>query len=116
LKLSANEGDPLETLVFDEVDSGIGGGRVAERLAQRLATLAGTHQLLVVTHLPQVAAYADAHISIRKQERDGRTVVEAAPLDAEQQVDELARMLGGLEITDTTREHAREMLSARRRG
>jgi DNA repair protein RecN (Recombination protein N) len=115
LKLSATEGDPLETLVFDEVDSGIGGGRVAERLAQRLAALAGTHQLLVVSHLPQVAAYADGHISIKKRERDGRTVVEVEILDAEQQVDELARMLGGLEITEATREHAREMLIATER-
>jgi len=113
LKLCATEGDPLETLVFDEVDSGIGGGGVAERLAQRLAALSGTHQLLVVTHLPQVAAYADAHISISKHERDGRTVVRVESLAAEQQVDELARMLGGLEITEATREHAREMLMAR---
>ena len=113
LKLCATEGDPLETLVFDEVDSGIGGGGVAERLAQRLAALSGTHQLLVVTHLPQVAAYADAHISISKHEMEGRTVVQVESLDAEQQVDELARMLGGLEITEATREHAREMLTAR---
>jgi DNA repair protein RecN (Recombination protein N) len=113
LKLSATEGDPIETLVFDEVDSGIGGGGVAERLAQRLAALSLTHQLLVVTHLPQVAAYADAHISISKHELDGRTLVRVESLDAEQQVDELARMLGGLEITEATREHAREMLMAR---
>jgi DNA repair protein RecN (Recombination protein N) len=115
LKLSATDGDPLETLVFDEVDSGIGGGRVAERLAQRLAALASTHQLLVVSHLPQVAAYADGHISITKREKDARTVVEVEILDAEQQVDELARMLGGLEITEATRQHAREMLTATER-
>ena len=107
-------GDPIETLVFDEVDSGIGGGRVAEHLAQRLALLGKSHQVLVVTHLPQVAAYADTHIGIRKLDTsEGRVSVEARQLDQGEQVDELARILGGLEVTDATREHAREMLAAR---
>ncbi|MFQ5743329.1 MAG: DNA repair protein RecN [Acidobacteriota bacterium] len=114
LKLTATEDDPLETLAFDEVDAGIGGGRVAEHLAQRLAVLARTHQVLVVTHLPQVAAYADVHVGIRKIERAGRAVVEAEPLVADQQVDELARMLGGLKVTMATRKHALEMIATRR--
>jgi len=115
LKLTASDGDPLETMVFDEVDSGIGGGRVAEHLAQRLAALGETHQVLVVTHLPQVAAYADNHIGIDKAAvADGRVAVRARRLDEGEQVDELARMLGGLEVTDATRQHAREMLAMRR--
>lgn len=113
LKLSATEGDPLETLIFDEVDAGIGGGRVAEHLARRLATLARTHQVLVVTHLPQVAAYADEHVGVRKVELDERVRVEVHELVEGEQIDELARMLGGLEITEATRRHAREMLAAR---
>ncbi len=115
LKLTATDGDPLETMVFDEVDSGIGGGRIAEHLAQRLATLGDSHQVLVVTHLPQVAAYANCHIGIRKNETtDGRVAVAAHRLVDDEQVDELARMLGGLEVTETTRQHAREMLATRR--
>jgi len=114
LKLSAGDDDPLETMVFDEVDAGIGGGGVAERLAQRLSVLGRTHQVLVVTHLPQVAAYADTHIGISKSEtRDGRVAVQAVVLREGQQVEELARMLGGLEVTEATRQHAREMLTRR---
>ena len=115
LKLTATDGDPLETMVFDEVDSGIGGGRIAEHLAQRLAALGESHQVLVVTHLPQVAAYANCHIGIRKNETvDGRVAVAAQGLLDDEQVDELARMLGGLEVTEATRQHAREMLASRR--
>ncbi len=115
LKLTAGEDDPLETMVFDEVDAGIGGGRVAERLAQRLALLGRTHQVLVVTHLPQVAAYADVHVAIHKSETgDGRVEVTARTLDEGEQVEELARMLGGLEVTEATRENAREMLTRRK--
>ena len=115
LKLTATDGDPLETMIFDEIDSGIGGGSVAERLAQRLAALGRTHQVLVVSHLPQVAAYADTHIGIRKLETDdGRVEVAAQTLAEGEQVEELARMLGGLEVTEATRQHAREMLATRR--
>ncbi len=115
LKLIAAEGDPIETMVFDEVDSGIGGGGVAERLAQRLAALGRTHQVLVVTHLPQVAAYADTHVAIHKSETaDGRVAVTAVALGEGERVDELARMLGGLEVTETTRQNAREMLTRRK--
>ncbi len=115
LKLTATDGDPLETMVFDEVDSGIGGGRIAEHLAQRLAALGESHQVLVVTHLPQVAAYANCHVGIRKNETDGgRVAVAAQGLSDDEQVDELARMLGGLKVTEATRQHAREMLATRR--
>jgi DNA repair protein RecN (Recombination protein N) len=115
LKLIATEGDPIETMVFDEVDSGIGGGGVAERLAQRLAALGRTHQVLVVTHLPQVAAYADVHVAIHKSEtEDGRVAVTADELEEGERIDELARMLGGLEVTEATRQNAREMLTRRK--
>ena len=113
LKLVVGEKEPATTLVFDEVDAGIGGGEVAERLAQRLARLARRHQLLVVTHLPQIAAYADQHVGVRKTASAGRSEVRVELLGGAARVDELARMLGGLEITETTREHAREMLGSR---
>ena len=86
--------DETPTLVFDEVDTGIG-GRTADPLGRSLWVLARRHQVLVVTHLPQIAAHADAHFRIVKRERDGRTVTEVARLDHEGRVAELAAMLGG---------------------
>ncbi len=86
--------DATPTLVFDEVDTGIG-GRSADPLARSLWTLARRHQVLVVTHLPQVAAYADAHHRIQKRERDGRTVTEVERLEGPDRITELATMLGG---------------------
>lgn len=87
--------DDTPTLVFDEVDAGIG-GRSADPLGRSLWTLARSHQVLVVTHLPQIAAHADAHFRIAKRERDGRTVTEVARLDHEGRIVELAAMLGGI--------------------
>ena len=86
--------DDTPTLVFDEVDAGIG-GRSADPLGKSLWSLARAHQVLVVTHLPQIAAHADAHFRIAKHERDGRTVTEVARLDREGRIEELAAMLGG---------------------
>jgi len=86
--------DETPTLVFDEVDAGIG-GRTADPVGRSLWTLARDHQVLVVTHLPQIAAHADAHFRIAKRERDGRTVTEVARLDREGRIVELAAMLGG---------------------
>lgn len=86
--------DDTPTLVFDEVDSGIG-GRSADPIARSLWTLARRHQVLVVTHLPQIAAYADAHLLIAKRERGGRTVTEVERLEGEARVAELGTMLGG---------------------
>jgi DNA repair protein RecN (Recombination protein N) len=80
-------------LVFDEVDAGVG-GRVGETLGRALWSLARQHPVLVVSHLPEVAAYADQHISVRKEVRKGRTHVVAARLDERESVDELAAMLG----------------------
>ncbi len=98
------------TLVFDEVDVGIG-GRVAEIVGQLLARLGRERQVLCVTHLPQVAARADWQWRIAKAERGGETLSEVTVLDAGARVEEIARMLGGVNITDTTRRHAAEMLS-----
>ncbi|MET0961513.1 MAG: DNA repair protein RecN [Noviherbaspirillum sp.] len=99
------------TLIFDEVDSGIGGG-VAEVVGRLLKRLGHDHQVLCVTHLPQVASQANQHFQVSKAgAADGKTVSKIAPLDAKSRVEEVARMLGGLEITATTRKHARELLA-----
>ena len=99
------------TMVFDEVDAGIG-GRAAVQIGQRLARLARTHQVIVVTHLPQVAAYADVHLAVDSGGRDGASDVRR--LDGEERVAELARMLAGLGESDSGRAHARELLAAAR--
>jgi DNA repair protein RecN (Recombination protein N) len=102
---------PVGTLIFDEVDAGIGGA-VADTVGRRLKQLGQMRQVLCVTHLPQVAAHADRHLLVTKQAGpDQRPVSSIAPLDRAGRVEELARMLGGQEITDTTRKHARELLA-----
>ena len=110
LKLAAVASAPAQTLVFDEIDAGIGGGRVAERLADRLASLGASHQVLVVTHLPQIAARADTQVQVSKVSTDERTTVRMVTLDQAGRVEELARMLGGVDSTEGLREHARELL------
>jgi DNA repair protein RecN (Recombination protein N) len=103
---------PVATLIFDEVDAGIGGA-VAETVGRLLRRLGGDRQVLCVTHLPQVAARGDQHLQVSKvRGEDGRPVCRITPLDRRARVDEIARMLGGLQITDTTRKHAREMLAS----
>ncbi len=97
------------TMVFDEVDAGVG-GRAAVQIGRRLARLARTHQVIVVTHLPQVAAYADVHLAVDSGGRDGASDVRR--LDSEERVAELARMLAGLGESDSGRAHARELLAA----
>jgi DNA replication and repair protein RecN len=99
----------VPTLIFDEVDSGIG-GRVAEIVGKLLKQLGGRFQVLCVTHLPQVAASADAQWQVSKIVEAGNTISRITVLHGQQRVEEIARMLGGLEITDTTRKHAAEML------
>jgi DNA repair protein RecN (Recombination protein N) len=98
----------VSTYIFDEIDTGIGGA-VAEVLGTKLRAVAESAQIVCVTHLPQVAAYADVHLVVRKRERDGRTVTEVATLDEGARVEELARMLGGVQITDKTRSLAAEL-------
>jgi DNA repair protein RecN (Recombination protein N) len=97
------------TLVFDEIDVGVG-GRAAEAVGQRLKSLAETHQVLCVTHQPQIARFADAHFRVAKGVGSGRTHVAVDRLNERGRVEELARMLGGAEITEITRRHARELL------
>ncbi|MBP7580328.1 MAG: DNA repair protein RecN [Vogesella sp.] len=99
----------VPTLIFDEVDVGIG-GRVAEVVGKLLKQLGQRYQVLCVTHLPQVASCGDQHWRVSKSSAAGRTVSRIAPLDAEGRVLEIARMLGGEDITATTRQHASEML------
>lgn len=99
------------TLIFDEVDSGIGGG-VAEVVGRLLKRLGGDRQVLCVTHLPQVASQANQHFQVSKRSSDGRTMSSIDALDSKDRIEEIARMLGGLEITATTRKHARELLAS----
>ncbi len=98
------------TLVFDEVDVGIG-GRVAEVVGKKLRSMAARHQVLCVTHLPQIASLADRHYAVRKRVERGRTTTEVASLGPEERVEEIARMLGGEKLTETARHHAREMVN-----
>jgi DNA repair protein RecN (Recombination protein N) len=109
IQVIASSASEAPTLIFDEVDVGIGGG-VAEIVGRLLKQLGRDRQVLCVTHLPQVAAQADWQWSIAKETADGVTLSRVAALDAAGRVDEIARMLGGVRITDTTRKHAREML------
>ena len=99
-------------LIFDEVDAGIG-GRVADVVGRKLRTLGSAFQVLCITHLPQIAAYADTHFEIDKRVDGGRTRTTVRRLDAEGRVEELARMLGGEAISDGLRQSAREMLTER---
>ncbi|NLM36758.1 MAG: DNA repair protein RecN [Firmicutes bacterium] len=109
LKVILAEADQIPAMVFDEIDSGIG-GRTAQAVAEKLLLLGCTHQVICVTHLPQIASLAHHHYYIEKRTREERTTIRVRALDQGERVEELARMLGGAEVTTTTREHAREML------
>ncbi|MCX4150374.1 MULTISPECIES: DNA repair protein RecN [Paraburkholderia] len=112
LAVIASAASPTPTLIFDEVDTGIGGG-VAEVVGRLLHQLGQARQVLCVTHLPQVAARGDHHFQVAKSGNGkGGTVSSVTSLDRASRVEEVARMLGGLEITATTRKHAKEMLAA----
>jgi len=97
--------------VFDEVDAGIGGA-VAETVGRALHSIGRDRQVLCVTHLPQVAAQADAHWSVTRASGRGRVSTQVAKLARAARVEEIARMLGGAEITATTRKHAAELLGS----
>ena len=103
------EKDQIATLIFDEVDTGVS-GRAAQKVAEKLRKLAQHKQVLCVTHLPQMAALANTHMLISKSERDGRTYTTVTPLDLEGRKRELARIIGGANITETTLKSAEEML------
>lgn len=100
--------DEIETLIFDEIDTGIS-GRTAQMVSEKLSEISGGHQVICITHLPQIASMADSHYLIEKSVQDGKTVTHIEALDEEASVQELARMLGGVQITDTVLESAREM-------
>jgi DNA repair protein RecN (Recombination protein N) len=106
----AAQANPVPTLIFDEADAGIGGA-VAEVVGGLMRRLGESRQVLCVTHLPQVASKAHQHLAVTKHSSGGRTVSRVKPLDRAARVEEIARMLGGMEITATTRKHARELLA-----
>lgn len=109
LKAILADADSVPTLVFDEVDAGIGGG-VAETVGERLKRIAKGHQVFCITHLPQIAGYADSHYFVEKKAEGSRTITKVVKLKEDGRVKELARMLGGKKITETTLKHAEEML------
>ena len=103
------EQDRVQTLIFDEVDTGVS-GRAAQKVAEKLRSVARSKQVLCVTHLPQLAAMGDTHLLIAKEERGGRTYTKVTPLDLEGRKRELARIIGGASITENTLKSAEEML------
>ena len=110
IQVIASDGSAIPTMVFDEVDSGVGGG-VAEMVGRRLAELGSSRQVLCVTHLPQVASLAAQHFRISKVSDGKATRTSVRPLGKEERIEELARMLGGVDITQKTLDHAAEMLA-----
>ena len=103
--------DPVPVMVFDEVDAGVGGRTVAA-VGHRLAQLARRHQVLVVTHLPQIAAHADRHFTVEKRSAEGTTSTDVRLLDDAGRVGELSRMLAGMEGSGLAQAHAEELLAA----
>lgn len=108
LKTVLAEHDDIETLIFDEIDSGIS-GRTAQMVAEKMKMTGKNHQIICITHLPQIAAMADAHFLIEKMAENGSTVSQIRMLEREESISELARMLGGVKITDRVLESAKEM-------
>ena len=109
LRRAAPAGADVQTLIFDEVDAGIGGA-AATAVGEKLRRVASGRQVLCITHLPQVAAFADRHYRVEKEEVQGRTKTVVVPLGADDRVREMARMLGGARVTERTLEHARELI------
>jgi len=109
LKTVANGSQFPRTIVFDEIDTGIG-GRVSEAVGIKLKKLSQTNQVLCVTHQPQIARFADSHLVVQKEALQGRTQVSVGKLDKAGRIEELARMLTGAEITESARRHAKELL------
>ncbi|MBI4837999.1 MAG: DNA repair protein RecN, partial [Nitrospirae bacterium] len=108
LKGILSGGDKIPVLIFDEIDAGIG-GRAAETVGQKLKNLSKKHQVICITHLPQIASYGDSHLRIEKKVKGQRTVVEVKALEKEERTIEIARMLSG-NVTDASVKHAKEML------
>lgn len=108
LKTILADRDQIETLIFDEIDTGIS-GRTAQKVSEKMAVIGSHHQVLCITHLPQIAAMADTHFEIEKHQRGTETITEIHPLEGEDSIRELARLLGGARITEAVFENAREM-------
>lgn len=108
IKTVMAEKDRIETLIFDEIDVGIS-GRTAQKVSEKMAVIGRNHQVICITHLAQIAAMADAHFAIEKKVTDGKTRTSISLLNKEEEIDELARILGGAEITEKVRESAAEM-------
>ena len=108
LKTVLAETDDMPTLIFDEIDTGIS-GRTAQKVAEKMAKIARKHQVICVSHLPQIAAMADTHFVISKEEKDGRNITSIDRLDSAGSLRELARLLQGAEITRAVEENALEM-------
>ena len=100
--------DQIESLIFDEIDTGIS-GRTAQKVSEKMAVIGRCHQVLCITHLPQIAAMADTHFEIEKHQKDNETITEIHPLEGDDSVRELARLLGGAEITQAVFDNAKEM-------
>ena len=100
--------DQIETLIFDEIDVGIS-GRTAQKVSEKMSILGKNHQIICITHLPQIAAMADTHFVIEKISSAEQSETRIRPLSGEQSTEELARMLGGVEITQTVLTNAKEM-------
>ena len=109
--LQKRAGASQRTLVFDEIDTGIG-GRAAEAVGKKLKSLSRTSQVLCVTHLPQIATFADHHYVIEKREAEGRTRTTVRPISGHERTEEVARMISGAKLTDASRKHAEQMLKA----
>ncbi|MBN1470375.1 MAG: DNA repair protein RecN [Syntrophaceae bacterium] len=103
----------VSSIVFDEVDNGIGGA-VAEIVGRKLKAVSTNHQVICITHLPQIACFGDKHMFVAKKVVKGRTITSVNELDNEEKIEEISRMLGGVHVTQKTREHAREMLAIAR--
>jgi len=108
IKTVMAEKDQIETLIFDEIDVGIS-GRTAQKVSEKMAVIGRNRQVICITHLAQIAAMADAHYAIDKKVVDGKTKTMISLLNQEQEIAELARILGGAEITDTVMQNAAEM-------
>jgi len=113
LKSITADDTSTSTMIFDEVDAGIG-GEVAEVIGKKLSDLASANQIICITHLAQIAAFGDHHLKISKHIKNNRTCTKISPLDANQRLEETARMIGGERITATTLDHAREMMKSSR--
>lgn len=113
IKSVISEHDPVTTMVFDEIDAGVS-GRIAQVVGERMRELARKRQIVAITHLPQIAAFADEHIVVSKHEHAGRTITEANVITGKERTNALAALFGGTKVTETALEHARALLGERR--